>query len=552
MSAIIPQKTTVLVIGGGPGGSYAAAALAREGIDCVLLEGDKFPRYHIGESLVASIRHMLKFVDLDTKFDAYGFRKKPGAAFKLNPRKREGYTDFLAAGGPDNYAWNVVRSESDYLMFKHAGENGAKVFDGIQVKSVQFENDWKPTEGVENLQPARPISATYMNKETKETGEIAFDYIVDASGRAGLLSTKYMTNRRWNQGLKNVANWSYFEGTDEYMPGTHKQNAPFFEALQDESGWAWFIPLHNGTTSVGIVENQKLSTLKKRENKLSNAQDLFDFNLKLAPNVLGLIGQGKQVEKIKAAADYSYSASAYAFPYARIVGDAGCFIDPYFSSGVHLAIVGALTAATTICASIRGHLPETEASQWHSKKVADAYTRFLLVVLSAYRQIRSQEEAVLSDMDSDNFDSAFAMFRPIIQGTADTVGSKRLTKEELTKTLEFCANAFEPVAKESDRAVAVEKIKSDASGNSYQADLSDEQKKAVDHIRARSLMRTEDTINIDSFGADDISGYVPVLVRGSLGLRKVGSEASAAPAGADVPDVPLKTAVEVTAVEVVA
>ncbi|KAF7554693.1 hypothetical protein G7Z17_g2692 [Cylindrodendrum hubeiense] len=506
MAPQIPKKTTVLVIGGGPGGSYAASALAREGIDVTLLEGDKFPRYHIGESMLASIRHLLRF---------------PGAAFKLNPRKREGYTDFLAAGGPDNYAWNVIRSESDKLMFDHAGESGANIFDGVQVKSVEFQGGVTPVaDGAENPNPGRPISATYMIKDTKETGEIAFDYVIDASGRMGILSTKYMKNRRYNQGLKNVANWGYWKGTNAYAPGTTRENSPFFEALQDESGWAWFIPLHNGTSSVGIVENQKLSIEKKKASKAESSQEFYLENLKLAPNLLALIGDGEQIDKVKSASDYSYSASAYAFPYARIIGDAGCFIDPYFSSGVHLAVVGGLSAAATICASIRGDTNEAAAADWHSKKVADAYTRFLLVVLSAYRQIRSQEEPVLTDIDEDHFDRAFAMFRPIIQGTAD-VGNKKLSQDELQKTLEFCANAFEPVKSDDDRAVAMEQIKNDPKGTSYQADLSNGQRNAVNHIRARKMMRTEDTMNIDSFGSDAIAGFVPHLKRGSLGLMKV-------------------------------
>ncbi|KXX82805.1 Tryptophan 2-halogenase [Madurella mycetomatis] len=525
----IPEKCTVLVIGGGPGGSYAASALAREGIDVVILEGDTFPRYHIGESMLASMRHLLRFVELDSKFDAYGFTKKPGAAFKLNRHKREGYTDFLAAGGPNNYAWNVVRSESDNLMFQHAAENGARVFDGVQVKSIQFEDPTQAPEGEPNLNPGRPVAATYTVKNTGVTGTIAFDYVVDASGRVGILSTKYMKNRRYNQGLKNVANWGYWEGCGRYAPGTSRENSPYFEALQDESGWAWFIPLHDGTASVGVVMNQKLATEKKK-NSPGGSMDSATFyheSLKLAPNLLAIMGEGANFRtetKVKSAADYSYSASSYAFPYARIVGDAGCFIDPYFSSGVHLALVSGLSAATTICASIRGDTDESAAADWHSKKVSDAYTRFLLVVLSAYKQIRHQEEPVLSDFDEDNFDRAFSFFRPIIQGTADAAGD-RLSQEELNKTLEFCAYAFEPVnglGDEGEEAVrkAVGKDKDVYNGTDYHPDLSPEQLKSVNHIRARKMMRTEDTMNMDSFGTDVIAGYVPRLVRGGLGLRK--------------------------------
>ncbi|KAH8817113.1 hypothetical protein F5884DRAFT_778462 [Xylogone sp. PMI_703] len=526
MSASIPETCTVLVIGGGPGGSYTAAALAREGIDTVVLEAEKFPRYHIGESMLASIRHMLKFIELDIAFDQYGFIKKRGAAFKLNKDKREGYTDFIAAGGPNNYAWNVVRSEADDLLFQHAGRSGAKIFDGVQVKSIVFED--APTEigdSCANQTPGRPIKAIYTVKETQVTGEISFDYVVDASGRAGLLSTKYMKNRRYNQGLKNVANWGYWEKVGSYAVGTNKEDSPFFEALHDESGWAWFIPLHNGTASVGVVMNQKLSTQKKKARSFADSKEFYLESLKLAPNVLNLIGGGQLVSDIKSASDYSYSASAYAIPYARIVGDAGCFIDPFFSSGVHLAMTGALTAAVTICASIRGHCEESTAMTWHDTKIAEAYTRFLLVVLSAYRQMRSQEEPVLSDFDEDNFDRAFAFFRPIIQGTADTANGK-LTRDELNRTLEFCAYAFDSVQPE-DRESVIDKIDDYAmvnrDGISYYPDLSPEQLRAVKYIRARQMMRTEDTLHLDNFATDASDGLAPNLERGRLGLRKQGS-----------------------------
>lgn len=181
----------------------------------------------------------------------------------------------------------------------------------------------------------------------------------------------------------------------------------------DGSGWAWFIPLHNGTTSVGVVMNQDFATSKKKRS--SSTEQFYVSSLQLAPNLYKLLSNGdggELISDIRSASDYSYSASSYASPYVRIVGDAGCFIDPFFSSGVHLAMISALSAATTICAAIRNDCQESVAARWHSSKVADSYTRFLLVVLSAYKQIRSQNEPILSDLGENNMDHAFARFRP--------------------------------------------------------------------------------------------------------------------------------------------
>lgn len=102
-----PKQAQILVVGGGPSGSYVAACLAREGFHVVILEAAAFPRYHIGERLLPSVRHHLRFIGAEDKVDSFGFLKKPGAAIKFNRFKLEAYTDFMAMG-PNNHSWNVV------------------------------------------------------------------------------------------------------------------------------------------------------------------------------------------------------------------------------------------------------------------------------------------------------------------------------------------------------------------------------------------------------------------------------------------------------------
>ena len=180
----------------------------------------------------------------------------------------------------------------------------------------------------------------------------------------------------------------------------------------DASGWAWCIPLHNETMSVGVVMRQDLSVQKKKDLGSPSSTEFYKESLKLAPNVLEILAQGELSTDLKHASDWSYSASTYSSPYVRIAGDAGCFIDPYFSSGVHLAYSSGLSAAMTISAAMKGDCNELAAASWHSTKVAEGYTRFLLVVMSAMKQIRGGDQPVLSDFDDDGFDVAFDAFRP--------------------------------------------------------------------------------------------------------------------------------------------
>ena len=126
----------------------------------------------------------------------------------------------------------MVRSESDDLTFKHAGKMGAKIFDGVKIESIDFSGSSgiKVPEDAKVADLGRPVAATWKRKDGT-TGSIKLDYLVDASGRAGVVSTKYMKNRKFNQGLKNLAQWGYWSGNGQYAEGTHRQNQPFFEAL---------------------------------------------------------------------------------------------------------------------------------------------------------------------------------------------------------------------------------------------------------------------------------------------------------------------------------
>lgn len=470
-------------------------------------------------------------------------------------------TDFVAANGPNGYSWNVIRSESDKLMLDHAERSGAHTFQGVKVESIQFTPtpDFPEDERISN--PGQAVSASWSRKSDGASGSIKFDYLVDASGRNGVMSTKYLKNRKFNQALKNVANWGYWKGAKTYAPGTEMEGAPVFEALSDHSGWCWAIPLHDGTLSVGIVMRQDLSVARKKSLNSPSMVEFYKDCLTMSPEINARLAEAELASPtIKAASDWSYSASAYAGPNFRLVGDAGCFIDPYFSSGVHLALAGGLSAAMTIKASLQGDCSEFEAAKWHSIKIGESYSRFLLVVMTALRQIRKGDEPVLSDFDEDGFDRAFGFFRPsewttylpashpsihskpshanspltseiVIQGIADADVGGKLTQSVISQSVEFCFHAFEDISPEARNAVLekLDRVKANPDVETKQdlEKLNEDELAILRTIRARQMLRTEDSMNIDSFSQDVIDGFVPRLIRGKLGLSKVLGRAAA-------------------------
>lgn len=176
------------------------------------------------------------------------------------------------------------------------------------------------------------------------------------------------------------------------------------------------MPLHDGSRSVGIVQDQKIAVSQKRELGSPSTLEFYNHTLQKAPKTWSLLSGADIIADVRSASDWSYTASTYHLPHARICGDAGSFIDPLFSSGVHLAVTGGLSAALTIATSIRGDHDERLAGEWHSKKTVESYTRFFLAVSSATKQIRQQHEPIIQDMDEQGFQRAFDLFRPSMYG----------------------------------------------------------------------------------------------------------------------------------------
>ena len=303
----------------------------------------------------------------------------------------------------------------------------------------------------------------------------------------------------------------------------------------DGSGWCWAIPLHDGTLSVGVVMRQDLFFGKKKEAGGPSSVEHYKNCLELAPQILKLLENAETVSDVKQASDWSYSASAYAGPHYRLAGDAGCFIDPYFSSGVHLALASGLSAAMTIQAARRGDCSEFSAAKWHSNKVTEGYTRFLLIVMTVLRQLRKQDQALLSGEDEKGFDTAFGFIQPglpsasschiisnadtplVIQGTADADVSNNHTKKEVASSVKFALSTFKDATPEQQKIV-IQKVKAAGHEPTELEKLTEDELQVLNNIVSRQFALTKEDKNLDSFATDVIDGWTPVLKQGSLGL----------------------------------
>jgi FADH2-dependent halogenase len=356
------QSFDVAVIGGGPGGSSAATALARRGRRVLLLERDRFPRFHIGESQLPWINGVLDELGVRDTIAKAGFVEKWGASFWEIDGTPASYVDFTAAvETPMPQTFQAPRARSDELLLRHSEQSGVVVREGHRAVDAAFERD-----GV-TVRYAGPDGVERVTRVAA---------VVDASGRAGFLARKL---GRYEQDpvLEQIAVHAQYEG----VPRAEGRPAGDIRVLtRPDVGWIWLIPISETVMSVGAVVPTELH----RQEGKATAEESLDHYLRTTPASPTVMRDARRVSPARFDADYSYLATRMAGDRWVAVGDSGSFLDPIFSTGVLLAMQGGLEAAAAIDAGLRAGDLSARRFTRYERTVRKRYHYFRRFVVGFY------------------------------------------------------------------------------------------------------------------------------------------------------------------------
>lgn len=320
------QTYDVIVAGGGPAGSCTAGLLALAGRSVLLLERDKFPRYHIGESLITGVWPTLDRLGVRDQIEKLGFVRKYGANVRWGNEDEMWGFEFRDTGEYE-YTYQVRRAEFDAVLLGRARELGVTVLEDTAVREVISEGD-------------RPAGVRYQTRGASAPVTARGRLIVDATGQQHWLGRE-LGLVEWHKDLQNIAIWAYYQG---YQPWEgERAGYTLVENMPTDGGWFWFIPVGHDTVSIGYVTPTSVLSSTGLQ-----PEELFEQRLAASIVTSERAAGATRVSAHRTARDWSYTCNQFQGPGWLLVGDAAAFVDPLLSTGVTLAVRGARIAADAI------------------------------------------------------------------------------------------------------------------------------------------------------------------------------------------------------------
>jgi FADH2-dependent halogenase len=352
----------VAVVGGGPAGAAAASVLARRGHRILVLERERFPRFHIGESQLPWINEVLAKLGVEEAVAAAGFVHKWGASFTNADGGAAQYADFsLACESPRPQTYQVPRATFDQVLLDHAAKCGAHVLQGRVAKHAAFNPDG--------------VTLSYSGAEEGDV-TVNVGAIIDASGRAGFVAKRF-GDRRKDPLLQNIAIHRQYEG----IPRSEgRRGGDIRMVTRPDKGWFWFIPISATTISVGVVVPQAVYKAAARP---TPEESLAHFVAE-TPAAARLVANAQAVTPARFEADYSYLHSRHAGDRFVLVGDAGAFLDPIFSTGVLLAMQSGIEAAEVVSDGLRDGDLRARRFKAYERRLVRRYHHFRRFVAGFY------------------------------------------------------------------------------------------------------------------------------------------------------------------------
>jgi flavin-dependent dehydrogenase len=344
------NNTDVVVIGGGPAGATTATLIAQHGYKVQLFERERFPRFHIGESLIPETYWVLQRLKMLDKLRATAFVKKYSVQF-VNAAGKLSAPFYFHDNKPHecSQTWQVVRSEFDLMMLRNAQEQGVEVHEGTRVLEVLLEE-------------GRAVGVRVQG-ENGSPREVRARVVVDASGQSALLQNR-LKLRVWDPVLNKGAVWTYWEGA--YRDTGRDEGATIVIQTPNKQGWFWYIPLPNDVMSVGVVA--PFDYLFKGR---PSHEQTYTEEVDRCPAVKERLAAARRITGYFATKDYSYRSKQVAGDGWVLVGDAFGFLDPLYSSGVLLALKSGQLAADAIAEGLqRGDVSAAQLGKW-----GDAFNR---------------------------------------------------------------------------------------------------------------------------------------------------------------------------------